>query len=232
MAGTRLVLCEGYTDMTFVGELLVSGFGASVAGDALWGGTPLRRGQHGYQTPHGDLLVVDQTRNVREMGKVSRLFLGRVTTRPFDRLILIADDDTEGRDGHATHADRVDAVRALAREIAPVVEVTGLSWRCDDPPRDGVPEVQTLERLVCAALLDRWPDRAPAVQAFLDAEPAGPERRRAKGFFLAHAGKWFPAKEPSGVLKLVAGSEDLRARVEARLRATGGWDVLQRVVNA
>ena len=71
-------------------------------------------------------------------------------------------------------------------------------WRSADSDAPGVPRQQTLERLICGALAAAHPERAQAVQQYLDGPPEtiGLPHKALFGAFLA---KWYTEQGPSQV---------------------------------
>jgi hypothetical protein len=82
---------------------------------------------------------------------------------PYDQLLGIRDDDGVGPPGEGPGAHAVERWR---RVIAPPID--GFAWASLEPDGAlGVPRQQCLERLVCGALAEAWPDRAVAVHRWV-----------------------------------------------------------------
>lgn len=87
----------------------------------------------------------------------------------------------------------------------------------------GVPEKQTLERVVCAALAEAHPARAEAVQSWLEADPDPPKPANAKHFRYAYLSKWFlhGGRGPGSFWKQLWKDESVVTSLQARLQACG-----------
>lgn len=114
-----------------------------------------------------------------------------------------------------THPDR-----------APVA-IHRILWTCADPPAPGLPAVDTLERLVCAALLAAYPDRGPVVQAFLDARPAPPADHPHKAAAMSHMAGWYAPHGSFDFYRHLWDDPLLADQLELRLRASGAWAIAE-----
>jgi hypothetical protein len=64
-------------------------------------------------------------------------------------------------------------------------------WSADDPPQPGIPRQQTLERLLCAAIVAAYPNRAQPVQTWLDGRPDAPTSRHPREHAWSFAAGWY-----------------------------------------
>ena len=156
---------------------------------------------------------------------------------------LSAEDERDGRTGLT-----VDGVRSsldgggwpshaaegepgsLRLDGGPVVTLT--PWRTADPVGDGVPEKQTLERVVCTAVVAR-PDRGPAVAGWLKSRPGlvpGVEPHRHKSTALSYYAGWYPG---GGSFAFFAGlwrDPPVAAELERLLRDAGTLAAVDRLL--
>jgi hypothetical protein len=101
----------------------------------------------------------------------------------------------------------------------------GLSLGDDGQHRSGLPPKQTLERLVCAAILAAHPERARSVEEFLASKPPGPTPSE-KSYFWSYAAKWYPEATEEGAIAEVWKDAAVRAELLARMNRLGGADIL------
>ena len=110
------------------------------------------------------------------------------------------------------------------------VAVSLLRWETDDATGLGLPGQQTLERLVCAALIAAFPQRGPAVQAWLDRRPEAPVAGP-KEFAWSHMAGWYAEhgcqEFYSYLWQAESGDGRVREELEKRLRACGAWQVAE-----
>src|SRR5262249_972525 len=99
-------------------------------------------------------------------------------------------------------------------------------WRAEDPAADHLPGQQTLERLVCAALCEAYPDRAAAVATWLAsrplAPPAGPKEHA-----WSHMAGWDGEHNCDDFYQAVWRDARVVAQLERRLRASGSYRVVE-----
>lgn len=232
MSRRRIVLCEGYDDRGFLAGLLVDGFRCTEARSVR----PPKRGSFIYQsldgaeievTPVGGGSLADQA----EQGRV-------LIERPsgIDAVVLLVDADRPAgsTSGHRSipgslhrDLDVVDGADGWAR-VDPAgrnVRVRVLEWWSPDAAgTPGVPDVDSLDRLVCAALAEAHPERIPSLEAWLDAQPAG-DRRIPKQRTWSHYAKWWTTdhkgdyRSPGGFHRALWRDGSLRPLLERRLRA-------------
>src|SRR5436309_2878174 len=69
-------------------------------------------------------------------------------------------------------------------------KVALVRWEASDPDGPGLPQQQTLERLVCAALIAAYPTRAKSVQDWLDSRPQ-PPGTHPKEHAWSHMAGWY-----------------------------------------
>jgi len=189
-----LVLCEGYHDRAFLAGALVDrlGFrepnidaeGRRVPYEDRWG--KVAGADFGYE--HAFTRAQVRLRPCRGHALVPRAVQSALqgrTTRPFDRLLINYDGD-KGGDGPDFLARIHQSVREMLVRFgaAPHSEdsagffidggarrVDLVVWHCAGEPREGVPEQQCLERLLCTAAATVWPQRAESLGRWLRERP-------------------------------------------------------------
>lgn len=253
-----IALCEGYHDRSFLAGALVERLGWEEPGleadgrrkpwQDRWG--QVAGGDFGYVHPETRAQI-----RLRPCGghtkvpvAVQKVLQGRAT-RPFDRLLVNYDGD-KGGDGPDYLARIHGSVRDLLVRSGAEPEIVSegrflidggarsvdvMVWRCDGPPREGVPAQQCLERVLCTAAAAVWPDRMASVGRWLrerpepttrvsgDAEGAPPTIAKSHGWTLM-AG-WFADHGCDDFLKQVWRSP-MRDALEKLLVESGAWATL------
>ena len=196
-----VILCEGYHDRAFwAGLLLSSGCSDPGIKPGLPGRFPVFDlenkevvgGHHYYVTPGDNRVRVVPCHGKSRIPASFRKYLNQRNTRPFACLVINVDADTN-TDGtpnitspltqiaienlvkaadtnyHKTPAGtfRIDTASIPA-------EIAMICWGADDPPSPGLPNQQTLERLVCAAICAVHPERSQNVADWLELRHSPP----------------------------------------------------------
>jgi hypothetical protein len=104
--------------------------------------------------------------------------------------------------------------------------VSLVRWQADDPVEAGLPAQQTLERLVCAAVIAAYPERAEPVQRWLvsrpKAPPAGP-----KHFAFSYMAGWYAEFGSDTFYQKLWKDEQLVVPLRSRLDACGAWRIAE-----
>jgi len=115
---------------------------------------------------------------------------------------------------------RIADARAFARPLI---------WACsDDASQPGVPDKQTLERLVCSALAARYPARAKHVQEWLYGRPVEDDLPGLipKSYCWSHMAGWAADFGTEGFLKSGIWRPDLNEELHERVRQCCGGEEL------
>ncbi|MBN1346557.1 MAG: hypothetical protein JXQ73_27960 [Phycisphaerae bacterium] len=244
-----VIICEGYYDRAFWTGWLAR-LGCKDPGGPVrdpWGKDVVGRGQRAFYSPSGSFIRLlpaggDRTKIIR----AARLRLNQASTNSIRCLVINVDTDEEqGIDLEEGTKPTVDAVRRLVRgfEEKPM-EIAGngfslwqestyvfaLPWVCGDEPCDELPAKQTLERLACAALREVYPDRSLAVHAWLTSRP-GPTDLHPKAFSWSHMAGWYFDDGCEFFFEHLWRDKSVATALEARLEASGAWQVGERLVN-
>lgn len=161
--------------------------------------------------------------------------------RGLTRLVISADSDEPvvGTDS-TQHGVSYHAVETLARQFGDAKKdeygdlllndgatvVSLVRWEASDGDRPGLPNRQTLERVVCASLVAAYPDRGSAVQRWLDSRADGPEPA-SKEFAWSHMAGWYADRGCEDFYRAVWSDSKVVAELEARLRESGAWRVVE-----
>lgn len=201
---------------------------------------PLEKGEHVFETAAGDWIFVRPCNNARDLWKSLRLLAEKDLDPPAGIVVNVDSDRHAGEgDPEAGARERLSQAIQESEGQRPAGErpyrigrtrVELVVWHCEDAAGTmGVPDKQTLERLVCAAIAEAsagsensqgW---AASVRDFLAQEPRGGQGH--KNHALAYCAKWF-VPEREDLFRAVWSRESfpaVAAALESRLRATGGW---------
>lgn len=180
-----IVLCEGYTDRAFWRGVLVSSGHADLFAelgrkpDDPWG-APVKSPQWGLRSPDDIFVrIVPCGGRTRKIKETLRVVLGEAAVKPPRRIAICLDDDGDGADS-ATRG--LDAFRNIVESSAPgAIQQGDGSWRRDGVEfwpavwtcgaswdAKGVPDKQTVERIVCAAIARAHGHRGQEVACWLE----------------------------------------------------------------
>jgi hypothetical protein len=156
------------------------------------------------------------------------------------RLVVNVDVDTSatGSAQASTGLRRQDVLREVQQLDSSAVinadgeiEVDGgatkvslVRWEASDPPAPGLPDQQTLERLVSAALAEAYPARATSVQQWLDSRHAPPAPDPKEHAWSYMAG-WYAESGCEAFYSKLWHDPGVVAALEARLRSSGAWQL-------
>jgi len=162
--------------------------------------------------------------------------------RPYlSRLVITIDPDTSSIGQSAATGFRRQDVQSLVRPFDPAATLTEhgdvamdngetsislVRWEAADRPAVGVPDQQTLERLVCAALVAAYPNRGATVAAWLESRADAPATTP-KEFAWSHMAGWYANAGCEGFYRAVWGYPQLVTELRTRLTACGAWRVAE-----
>src|SRR5208283_4062758 len=193
------ILCEGFHDRAFWAGWLKhlgcsdDGFKPGTAGYPRrdpFGDFVRGEGQKAYHSPSGQFLRVMPCHGKAKILRAAETRLVQRISKSLVRLIIAVDPDTlAGGPTVPTGLRTQDVLNFLQQQVdssaalnaSKEIEIDGgatrislIRWEVNDPPTAGVPNQQTLERLVCSALNAAYPARAQAVHNWLNARPVPP----------------------------------------------------------
>jgi hypothetical protein len=147
-------------------------------------------------------------------------------------------DVVAGGTGAGTTGLRLQDVEAMARALDPSAtqdadgnidlggtKVSLIRWEASDPVVDGLPNQQTLERLVCAALIAAYPQRGMGVQAWLDSRHQPPPMG-VKEYAWSYMAGWYAEHGCEDFYAHLWRDSRVVGELETRLRASGAWQVV------
>lgn len=253
-ATESMVLCEGYHDRAFwTGWLLhlrCVDPGAPLRGQARarvvdpWD-TEVERGDYAFDAPRGGFIRVRPCGGKDEVCRAARIRLGQRATKPLAALLVSVDADRNAdRTPNRQRTLSPEAVGKIVREADPgaaedagVLVMGGgtkvhlLRWEAGDPPSPALPNQQTLERLVCAALLAAYPHRGEAVSRWLESRPKAPEAGP-KEHAWSHMAGWYAEHGCQDFYRCLWDDPRVAAELRSRLEACGAWQVVAALTGA
>jgi len=201
MSSESVVLCEGYHDRAFwAGWLIHLGCqvpsapppGGSRPRDVIdpWG-QEVTGGPYGFRSMTNTFIRVAPCGGRDKIRVEARRRLTRRNVEPLRSLVLNVDSDNRADSvTPGTAGIKQQSLRdLLRRDLGLTVDETDagdfvlddgrtmvslVRWETSDDVAAGLPNQQTLERLVCAAIVAAYPERAPAVQRWLEERPSAP----------------------------------------------------------
>ncbi len=241
-----VILCEGYFDRAFwAGWLKHLGCeDPSTRGpvnDAL--GRPVSQGQFMYRSKSEKYIRIVPCGGKPQVREQARRQLGQRNMDPrLVRLVITVDPDVNAHTSTEATGLTIQGVGNLAREYDPQAAETAdrdiaidsgerlvslVRWEAEDPPIAGVPSRQTLERLVCAAIVAAYPDRGPAVDTWLQSRPDPPPVPNPKEPAWSYMAGWYAEAGCEAFYRVIWDDPTIRAQLQARLTKFGAWRVAE-----
>jgi hypothetical protein len=245
-ASESILVCEGFQDRAFLtGWLKTRGMQPWMESERPKpyppnDDKPLRGAGHYAFGPSPWVRVVPAKGDVTKVLAEADVFVKKAPTRGLDHLICVVDvDDVEKRNVRQTFATWAEARGAqLANGTWTLQSSLGstrlslMLWHCDDAG-DDVPAQQTLERLVCCALREVYPDRVQSVVGWLAARPGPPgDEKPHKTHAAANMAGWYAERGSESFFEAVWEDKDVSAALLDRLERGGAKAVLDAVLAA
>lgn len=245
-----VVLCEGYHDRAFwSGWLCHLGCrdlrsltrrpvkdpqGLTVAG-----------GQYAFASISERFIRVVPVRGRGNMLPDAIDLIARRSANKLDRLVVCIDpdvkvsDDVEQPAGGLTITDLLRHIQTTepAAKLNPNgdIHLSGddalvslIRWEVKQSPVAGVPEKQSLERLVCTAIRAAYPNRAAKVQAWLDSRDDPPLVTNKEHAWSYYAG-WHTAHGTEDFYRCLWDDPSVASLLRSLLEKSGAWRVAEQV---
>ena len=232
------VLCEGYHDRAFwKGLLLHHGYEECRKLD----GKKIAGGVYGYRFKDKHSLKVIPCGGKPEIRKKAIIRLRQLDIDPLDHLLINLDPDSED------YSDKPcrDMVKGLLNDSSrkykeknghfllenrgDMTTISLVVWGTRASGGRYLPGQQTLERLVCSAVLTNYPERGPAVGQFLKAEPHG-GKVGPKQFAWSYMAKWAGDRGCEDFFNSVWEDPKLAHTLENLLKETGAWQSVAEIL--
>jgi hypothetical protein len=201
---------------------------------------PVEKGQYYYRSPTNNGIRVIPCHGKQKMRTVLRTRIEGRATVPFARIILNVDGDTnaDGTPSNAADLSR-ESITNLVRKIDPDLALTSdgslridsgeseislIRWEVADQAAQGLPNQQTLERLVCAAMVDAYPERAVSVQKWLDQRPFPPSPG-VKEYAYSYMAGWYAENGCDDFYRCLWDDPQIVEALKARLEESGAWKI-------
>ena len=246
----RVVLCEGIHDTAFWGGALAR------LGATKGARSPYSAESRGYSSRNGAFIEFRQKGRKPSWSDLTQELIG-AATRATSEIVLCVDLDLEGdapdfvqarkdrkknllevaagiqliegkKHSDCWDKDTLSAVFPLALQST---RVSMALWGAAGGAAAGIPQKQTLERLVCAAVVAAYPATARPVSDWLAGRPEPPCRsgHEHKAYAASYMAGWYAGRDYQGFFQAVWEDAKIAAQLETLLQATGAWDVMARV---
>lgn len=212
-------------------------------------GVPVAAGHFGYHSKSGRFVRIfhcdgkkNVSREARNRLKQEGERLSKGATAPrLARLILNVDADVNVEGSPVETGFTQHDLRSVVKEYDPsardseegdlllfegAVIVSLVRWEVGDGPAPGLPSQQTLEGVVCAAVVAAYPNRGPAVQTWLDSRPDAPAAGP-KEFAWSHMAGWYADKACEGFYRRLWKDDAVVSELESRFEKSGAWRIAE-----
>jgi hypothetical protein len=252
-----VILCEGYHDRAFwKGWLEYLGCtdpGIPPGGRTgrvpiidPWNDEVKGGGQYAYHSKSSAFVRIRPCDGKSRILREARNRLNLRATKALLRLVINIDADltASGANAAPTGLQLTDVVQ-FARTFYPsasinpdgeidldggATKISLVRWEVLDPPTPGLPDRQTLERLVSAAQAAAYPARAASVQQWLDARPAPPAADPKEHAWSYMVG-WHAEHGCEAFYSNQWHDHRVVAELESRLRSSRAWQIAERLAN-
>lgn len=189
---------------------------------------PVRDGRFLFESPAEGKILIHPFHGRSRAREALGEYLS-AQAEPPDLLVLSIDSDATGETGKNIPGKSL--FDQIGREQAGDTLLHLVLWQCHDPhPTPGVPEKQTLERLVSAAIRAAYAGRGEAVDHWLAAEPRG-ESTGPKSYGFSYLAKWYADHGADDFYRAIWRDPDVARELRARLEISGAWAVAQALIS-
>lgn len=247
-----VLLCEGYHDRAFLTGWLehlgcsnpsTQGARTGIVTDP-WDQT-VRGGQYAFHSSSGRFIRISPVGGQSNLRLAARLRLDKRQLELLTRLVICVDPDTDASDPADTrNGMRVEDVERFVQDFDPAAscnraageftldgggtQVSLIRWEVDADPLPGVPNQQTLERLVCTALCHAYPERGSCVQRWLESRPQPPVEN-VKAFAWSHMAGWYAGHGCDHFFRHLWQDGRVVEKMEPLLRLSAAWQVMEEI---
>lgn len=249
-----VILCEGFHDRAFWDGWLTHlgcnsrGFKPGTPGyPALdpWKDPVRGKGQFAYWSKSGSFVRLRPCSGKSNILREAVIRLNQRGTKRLLRLVINIDVDTtvSGTPG-ATGLRQQDVLHQV-QQIEPsaslnsfgeieldngATKVSLIRWEVSDPVAAGIPDQQTLERLVSAAQAAAYPTRATSVQNWLSSRPSPPQPDPKEHAWSYMAG-WYAEQGCEAFYSNLWSDPRIVAELQSRLQTSGAWQIVAMLVS-
>jgi len=250
MTGSEIyILCEGYHDRAFWKGLLTYAGCASLGGPGKkpsdpWGET-VHGGQYAFENRNKAFLRVVPAGSKYQLIALAETRLRQRAPKTVTHLIINHDSDSFADGTPSTARDiQFSHILQLAKKLDPGAQksvehvisvdngtskIIAFPWCSTDPPAPGVPNQQTLERLICSALAAVHKDRPAPLEAWLKSRPSPPPPNPKEHAFSYLAG-WFADKGSyEAFCEALWNDPQVAAELRGQLERQGVWTLIEEI---
>ncbi len=245
-----VVLCEGYHDRAFwAGWLEHLGCANLGRREGKMGvirvrdpwGDPVRGGEFAFRSRSGAFVRIIPCRGKDNLVPTARLRLKRRDEKALAGLVINFDTDAGCGDSVSEgHGPSEHTLQAMLQEVGKPernqqggftlddgeTRISLVRWEASDADQPGLPRQQTLERLVCAALVAAYPDRRSAVAKWLDSRVVSPQAGPKEHAWSYMAG-WYAEHGCEAFYRRIWGEDRVAEEVRRRLTESGAWRIAE-----
>ncbi len=244
--GEAYILCEGFYDRAYWAGWLLR-LGCIDPGEQPGGprrrtldpwGKMVASGQFAFHSKSARFVRVVPCNGKSNILRYANDRLKRRRVEKLHCLVVNVDPDVEVGHSAAVDTATVQAVSNLVARhgehskeqngdfrLADGTLVTApICWSASDVGHPGIPTRQTLERLVCAAIVAVYPDRGPAVHKWLESRPVAPPAGPKEHAWSYMAG-WYAEFGSDSFFREIWRDEGVAQQLESRLKDCGAWRI-------
>jgi hypothetical protein len=199
-------------------------------------------GQFAFRSPRGGFIRVQPCHGKEKILPAARQRLGDRATRQLFRLVLNIDSDLPAGvpAPRAAGLSRNDVLADVQKHFDSAASLTPndeisldggttlvslIRWEAPDPPANGLPTQQSLERLLCAAIIAAYPARATAVHNWL-LSVSVPLSGALKEYSWSYMAGWYAEHGCDNFFRQVWQDAAITTELRNRLSHTNAWAVV------
>ena len=249
------ILCEGYYDRALWSGWLKHREFKSLRRESDKIYDPWRRqvtrGHYAFLTPSDHFVRIVPCHGKENLGKVLQSDLKGIETHPIKNLIVNWDADTPDNHGGDDGRFRKSIDTAIDNALNQVssfkvkrktddwivsggeieTRVSLVVWKTSDSASDFLPGKQTLERLVCAAICEAYPERGQEVAKWLQSR-TNPPASNPKEFSWSHMAGWYAERGGEAFYSAMWEDPSIVKALEKRLKENGSWSVADKLLDS
>jgi len=208
-------------------------------------GSVVAGGEYAFASPAGEFIRVKPCHGASLVLEAARARLKNRGQKLLANLVINYDADEFADRQNPTAGDAIHIrVFAMLREFDPAAaaldatrfqidsgatEAHVAKWSATDGPGPGLPHQQSLERLICAAVLEAYPSRGIPVDAWLKSRPEPPAAHPKEHLFSFLAGWYADAGSYEGLIERLWADAVVSTAILRRLDASGVLAVAKRI---
>ena len=244
-----IILCEGFHDRSFWSGLLEflncpepkSHSETGIISIEDPSGKPVRNGEFGYYSTSNKFIRIIPAKSKDKLWNVFETRLAKRSSEPVLTHLIVNMDSDEFIGNEGTKSDSyLNNLLVRTRAKIPSASFTpegdiksgdGLTvslvrWETKTSDCEWLPKKQTLERLVCDAICEAYPERKETLTKWLAMLPPD-SREEVKTFAWSLMAGWHADHSCDDFYKLIWRDPKIEAVLENRLKECGAWRIAQ-----